>query len=644
MKKKTSFKGMALALMTSAMLVGASCSIFADDDNSCGNDAKWSYNKAKKELTITGKGEITWDSDWSELKIKSVVIKKGITGIGKYTFSDLNDLKKVSLPDTIKVIGRSAFENTSIESFKVPKNIKKIGSSVFSSCDELESVEWNYKNIPDYTFYSCDKLKSVDINSKVRVIGEGAFAESGIKSIKLPNSIKKIKKEAFSSTGNLDSITIPNKVKKIEEKTFSYSGIESIKFNGDVVTIGESAFCGSNLKTITLNDAVTNVGESAFSDCDKLVSAYIGNGLSTISKYTFNDCDKLATVKIGDAVSEIEEEAFVGCKKLSNLTLGKKVNFIGEHAFNNCKSLAYVVFPESLDTIDYGAFQGSGLKKVDLSKTGKNIDYWAFSDCDKLENVAIGAQIEEFHVNSIANCKSLKNIVIDPNNTEFASDGTCIVDKADNRLLLVAGGVTGTYKIPKNVVSVDSEAFYGCVNIKAFDAGENTRFKTIDGVLFKDRVYKNIKGLELVACPITKTGSYTIPKSVIVVAASAFQNSQIKGITIPNSVRYIGACAFEECKGLTKVVIPGSVEKVSNSTFWGCENLARVQIKKGVKYIRKNAFRGCEKLSRIEIPNSVRRIAKSSFKGCDGVTFYCKKSSYAMSYANTKWYISYKII
>ena len=186
MKRKTSFKKMALALMAGAMLVGTPYATYAaDDDNTCGAEAKWSYNKDKKELTITGKGEITWDSDWSDLKIKSVVVKKGITKIDSYTFSGLYKLKNISLPSTIKVIGDNAFENTAIKTFKISSNIQKMGTSVFSDCDELEEVEWNYKNIPAYTFSSCDNLKTVKIKSKIKSVKNSAFSGSGIVSSSL---------------------------------------------------------------------------------------------------------------------------------------------------------------------------------------------------------------------------------------------------------------------------------------------------------------------------------------------------------------------------------------------------------------------------------------------------------------------------
>ena len=620
MIRKTSIKSKTLALMTGIMIMGASFSVLGAE-NTCGKNAKWTYNEANKELTISGSGYVESSDKWENLKIKKLVVKSGITGIKNSTFSYLRDLEKVSLPKSVKYIGNYAFEGTAIKNIEISDKIKKVGDGVFSYCDNLENVVWNYKYIPESTFYDCDGLKTVKMGDKVKKIDYKAFAFSSLESIDLSDSLKSIGEGAFYCTKKLKSIDIPENVKTIEKETFYNSGIENIKLNDGLNTIKESAFEKSKIKSIVIPDSVSLIETKAF----------VG-------------CKKLETVKIGEKLENIDKETFDRCKKLSSLTLGKNLKTIGESAFNDCKALGNIEFPSTLETIDYGAFKGSGLTKVDLSKYGKYVDYWAFSDCDMLESIKIGAQVEEFHVNAVANCKSLKNISIDENNAEYVSDGTCIMDKSDDTLLLVAGGVSGTYKIPKDVFLIDSEAFYGCVNIKEFDASENPRYSTIDGVLFRERTYENIRGLELVAYPLTREGSYSIPKSTIVVAASAFQNSKITAITIPNTVRYIGACAFEECKGLTRIVIPGSVEQISNSTFWGCDNLVRVQIKKGVKYIRRNAFKGCEKLKRIEIPKSVMKIAKTSFKGCSEVTFYCKKSSYAMSYANTKWFIKYKII
>ena len=74
MIKKTSVKGKALALMTGVMIMGASFSVLGAE-NTCGKNAKWTYNEANKELTISGNGYVESSDKWDKLKIKKLVKK-----------------------------------------------------------------------------------------------------------------------------------------------------------------------------------------------------------------------------------------------------------------------------------------------------------------------------------------------------------------------------------------------------------------------------------------------------------------------------------------------------------------------------------------------------------------------------------------
>jgi hypothetical protein len=76
----------------------------------------------------------------------------------------------------------------------------------------------------------------------------------------------------------------------------------------------------------------------------------------------------------------------------------------------------------------------------------------------------------------------------------------------------------------------------------------NPNYSSKDGLLFD----KN--QTTLIQCPISKTGSYTIPSSVISIGDYAFWNcSHLTSIAIPSSVTFIGEGAFASCFGLTSI-------------------------------------------------------------------------------------------
>ena len=108
----------------------------------------------------------------------------------------------------------------------------------------------------------------------------------------------------------------------------------------------------------------------------------------------------------------------------------------------------------------------------------------------------------------------------------------------------------------------------------------NPVYSSESGVLF------NKAKTTLIQCPQGKTGSYTIPNGVLLIADSAFSScGWLTTVTIPDSVTRIGSFAFSSCdgqvpyEGLSTVIIGSGVTNIGNDAFSDSDFLTGVYFK-----------------------------------------------------------------
>ena len=216
-------------------------------------------------MTISGTGAMkdygysaNQSPAYNNLKVKKVVIEKGVTNIGNWAFSECNSLTSITIPGNVESIGESAL-------------------------------------------YSCDNLTDVTLQDGVKSIGNSAFIWCNkLTNIVLPNSITSIEGFAFKDCTSLTSITIPDGVTSIGEAVFyNCTSLTSITIPDSVTSIGRYAFenC-SSLKSITIPDSVTSIGKGAFKNCSSLKSITIPDSVTSIGAMAFDSCSNLKTISL----------------------------------------------------------------------------------------------------------------------------------------------------------------------------------------------------------------------------------------------------------------------------------------------------------------------------------------------------------
>ena len=233
MKKSISLILSLIILLSASVLPYASVSASDDDWIEIGKNLYFWFDGDTGTLTFKGKGD-KWDEYnfydgnpspfYMRDEIKHIVFKKGITGVPVWYFTECSKLTSVSIPNTVKYIGREAFSGCiSLKSLYLPDSVKEIGSGAFYGCTKLEKVRFskNLKVICRYAFMDCKELKSVKLPKSLKSIYHDAFNGcKSLTSVKLPKNINRIAIGTFSRCVNLKKVFLPKKLIDIESESF----------------------------------------------------------------------------------------------------------------------------------------------------------------------------------------------------------------------------------------------------------------------------------------------------------------------------------------------------------------------------------------------------------------------------------------
>lgn len=211
----------------------------------------------------------------------------------------------------------------------------------------------------------------------VTSIGIGAFANSELTAINIPNSVSSIGRQAFFCCYGLTSLTIGNSVSSIGDEAFYYcSGLTSVAVDKNNDTYDSRDNCNAIIQTstnrlvvgcknTTIPNSVTTIGKDAFSGCSGLTSVVIPNAVTSIGLCTFYMCSKLNSVTIPNSVTTIGKDAFSDCSGLTSVVIPNSVTSIGASAFYGCDGLTSVVIGNSVTSIgECSFFDCSGLTKL----------------------------------------------------------------------------------------------------------------------------------------------------------------------------------------------------------------------------------------------------------------------------------------
>lgn len=456
------------------------------------------------------------------LRLENVVINSEYEGLPVVAIADnalsgSRTLKTVTLPKSVKTIGKNAFANGLNLKYINLDNINVIDDSAFLNCEKLTGISFadNITSIADNAFNECDALQFIVKNNTYakayaieHTIDYYCTTSQGIKYLRdYSANDSKIIVNVYEGTGSnvVVSQTIDGiAVVKVDKGAFENNEIiASVKLPLTVTEIGNNAFSNCVALTSVTAQGVETIGENAFANCLELRECVIGDNVTTIGDNAFKNDSNLERIYLGDSVTSIGVNTFSNSNPIAEMThvtyeskssyvynyvnkykLKYYPDFESEFVFYVIDKIAYiesysgtsasVSIPDTIDTypvynIAEGAFKNNtSLKSITFGANVRIIEKDAFNSCSNLSSVTFDNGLRALHEYSFANCSSLLSVtvndIVEINALAFYGSPTKI-NKLETDFIRSAfdyvNGMTAGINIGNTLESASSSKTYG---------------------------------------------------------------------------------------------------------------------------------------------------------------------------------------
>lgn len=292
--------------------------------------------------------------------------------------------ERVTIPDTVEVVGESAFENNQKVQFVViPKSVKRLDAYVFWGCNNLEEVVLGkgLTAVDEYSFAGCTGLKQITIPENIQSIDAQAFAGCvNLTDIYIPATVTGIAEDAFLNCDNVTihadegSVAAQFSQKLAEQKNRDPLVTAAPVQTPTAVSRPDTQATTEPVSTATPAPAATPVPGNVLGS-----TIIVGN-------------HALVMVHPGEEKVQqgyTEPEAGQETGEEQDITAETENGKIPEWMYYRNQSVSAVTIPEGTTEIGRFAFSRSSLRTVTIPEGVKVIDYAAFYHCDNLDNVIL---------------------------------------------------------------------------------------------------------------------------------------------------------------------------------------------------------------------------------------------------------------
>ena len=481
-------------------------------DKTFSNKISFPY-EVTEDLTLYAK----WTQSGSEKIVFSVDANGVLTGVSGLSGSDIT----VEIPSevngiTVTEIGKDVFkDNKNVGRLIIPDSVTKLGYRMCSGCTALSEVRLpaGLTVIPDEAFDGCSSLRTVNFPDTLKEIRSDAFCGTDLTEFIAPDSLTDVWAYAFKDCGALSAVELKN-VRSVGDGAFeSCTALRSIRLSDKMTELSDHIFDGcSSLADIDMPDNPIAVSFSVFNG-----TAYYNepsnweNGVLYVDGYLIavsKDFAPLTEYTVKDGTIVIADDAFSGVgysSKLKKMTLPTGLYRIGKYAFSKLFSLTEINIPDTVRSIGYGAFSGTGYDAdTNYINGGLYIGNWLVA----VNNVAMTSfTVQEGTVGvadgkdtSLFPTRAQKITVL-----ELPSSLRYIGSRSFARLRITE------LRLPSELQTLGNGAFASCSALNTVNLGDCSGLESIGEKAFSEAAISEI----------------TIPESVVSVGELVFNNNTV---------------------------------------------------------------------------------------------------------------------
>lgn len=276
--------------------------------------------------------------------------------------TEISQIKEALEEEIIqKKIAKDSIDNITIEDLDIPKNLKeKYKDKLIILNKELycydDEVKEDFESI------------GIDPNSKF-------FTYNG-------NSITGLSEDGYTALEKgMTKFIFPSKYVQTDTNgNKQVKTITAIEANAFKSTIAEKENCNKMQKIDLSRTQITTIGNAAFANCTQLKEVILPETVTSINSSAFLRCENMEKINLESTkITIVSAYAFSYCEKLKSIKIPDTVTYIAERAFQYCEALETLELPNSLETIQFGAFyKNIKIKEIRIPSTVTTIGENAF--------------------------------------------------------------------------------------------------------------------------------------------------------------------------------------------------------------------------------------------------------------------------